>query len=179
MAIKFRVNARKALEVILWFADKRPGIDFHAVLKLLFFADALHLNQWGRPIVGDLYEAGMYGPVALTTYDILKLDPLALELLNMPELPFNVTERYHIKGHRPPDLNKLSESDLEALESTWDKYSNLDFNGLTRESHKHPAYRRAEKEGRKYMNYADFLDAENVSPEVLADLEESAHRMHI
>jgi uncharacterized phage-associated protein len=179
VAIKFRVNVRKALEVILWFAEKRPGIDFHAILKLLFFADKYHLNQWGRPIVGDRYEAAPYGPIAQTTYDILRRDPLALELLQMPDLPFEVRGGYLVTGHRPPDLHKLSESDVEALEAAWNKYSHLDFNGLTNASHKHPAYRKAEKEGRQQMNYADFLDEKNASPEVLADLEESAHRMHI
>jgi hypothetical protein len=47
MAIRFQTNPRKALEVIVWFANKRPGIDFHSILKLLFFADKDHLNGMG------------------------------------------------------------------------------------------------------------------------------------
>src|SRR5690606_9928660 len=86
--IRFRTNPEKALEVILWFASKREGIDFHSILKLLFFADKYHLNGYGRPIVGDQYKALPYGPVAQTTYDILKREPLVLEELGLEELPF-------------------------------------------------------------------------------------------
>lgn len=67
MTIQFRTNARKALEVILWFAQ-RGRTDFHGILKLLFFADKHHLNAYGRPIVGDQYKALPYGRVAQTTY---------------------------------------------------------------------------------------------------------------
>jgi uncharacterized phage-associated protein len=179
MAIKFRTNVRKALEVILWFANKRPGIDFHAILKLLFFADKYHLNQWGRPIIGDRYEAGPYGPVAQTTYDILRGDPLVYELLQLQQLPFAVTERYRVTANRAPDLDKLSESDIEALDEAWREYSHMDFTNLTDASHEDPAYRKAELEGRRDMLYADFLEGANASAEVLADLEITAPRMRI
>jgi hypothetical protein len=49
-------------------------VDFHTVLKVLFFADVNHLNNYGRPIVGDDYVALPHGPVPQTTYDILKAD---------------------------------------------------------------------------------------------------------
>ena len=39
MSIKFKPNATKAVEVILWFATERPGVDFQTILTLLFFAD--------------------------------------------------------------------------------------------------------------------------------------------
>src|SRR5215216_2210354 len=117
MAIRFKTNPQKALEVILWFANARQGIDFHSVLKLLFFADKEHLNAYGRPIVGDRYNALPYGPVAQTTYDILKRDPLALESLGVEDasdLPFEVRRGYRVYPKRAPDSRKLSESDLEA-----------------------------------------------------------------
>ena len=60
--MEYRKNARKALEVVLWFANREPGIDVHRVLKLLFFADIRHLNRYGRPVVGDNYCALHWGP---------------------------------------------------------------------------------------------------------------------
>jgi uncharacterized phage-associated protein len=179
MTIRFKTNARKALEVILWFANKRPGIDFHAVLKMLFFADKRHLNEWGRPIVGDVYFALPYGPVAQTTYDLMKRDALALELLQLDDVPFRVEGRYRIIPERAPDLSRLSESDVEALEQTWTEYGHLSFDQLTLISHCHPAYRNAEEAGRQRMLYADFLEGDNATPEVMADLEETAHRIVI
>ncbi len=91
MSIRFRFNAKKAVEVILWFAERRPGISFHTLLKLLFYADKRHLNRYGRPITGDDYIAMQYGPVASTTYDMLKGAPLALEYLE-GETPFEVRD---------------------------------------------------------------------------------------
>jgi uncharacterized phage-associated protein len=181
MAIRFQTNPRKALEVIVWFANKRPGIDFHSILKLLFFADKDHLNEWGRPIVGDRYNALQYGPVAQMTYDILKRDPLALEELKTAstDLPFEVQNSYCVYPHRAPDLDRLSETDVDALEAAWERYAHLDFKERTDESHRHPAYRNAELAGRQTMSYADFLEGEMSNPEVIADLEETGPRLRL
>lgn len=178
--IHFRNNASKSLEVILWFAQKRPGIDFHAILKLLFFADKEHLNQHGRPIVGGAYNALPYGPVSQPTYDILKRDPLALEVLGVHEdPPFVVKGNYCVHGTRGPDLRKLSRTDLQALEKVWAEYGKLGFNALTEESHKHPAWQNADAEGRQRMLYEEFLEGERASPEVVAELRSSARRMRV
>ena len=181
MTIRFRTNAHKAVEVIVWFATKRPGIDFHSILKLLFFADKEHLNEWGRPIVGDRYYALPYGPVAQVTYDILKRDPLVLEELSTAthDLPFTVRESYRVHPTRSPDLDKLSGTDVDALQAAWDRYAHLDFKGKTDESHMHPAYRNAEEQGRQAMSYADFLEGDMATPEIIADLEETGHRLRI
>jgi uncharacterized phage-associated protein len=179
MRIRFKTNAHKALEVILWFANKRPGIDFHGILKLLFFADKHHLNEWGRPIVGDNYHALPYGPVAQTTYDLLKREPLALEFFRLEDFPFEVVGRYCVKPLREAGLGKLSESDIEALECTWAEYGGMSFDELTKLSHRHPAYKNAELRGSQQMHYADFLEGDNASDEVIADLAASAHRIRI
>jgi len=181
MAIHFQTNPHKAVEVIVWFATKRPGIDFHSILKLLFFADKDHLNEWGRPIVGDRYYALPYGPVAQMTYDILKREPLALEELKTAnhELPFEVRNSYCVHAHRAPNLDRLSDTDVAALEGTWERYAHLDFARRTDESHRHPAYKNAENAGRQAMRYADFLEGEMARPEIIADLEETGHRLRI
>jgi uncharacterized phage-associated protein len=176
--IHFRNNPSKSLEVILWLANKRPGIDFHAILKLLFFADKEHLNEYGRPIVGGTYNALNYGPVSQPTYDILKRDPLAMEVLGADDgLPFKVEGGYRVFADRAADVRKLSKSDVEALELTWQKYSALDFDNLTRVSHEHPAYKNAEEIGRQRMLYEEFLEGPNASLEVVEDLKAAAKRI--
>lgn len=180
MTIRFKPNTRKALEVILWFAQKRSKIDFHSVLKLLFFAEKRHLNKWGRPIVGDCYYAAPYGPVAQTTYDIMRQEPLAIEMLQIDDgLPFKVIDRYYIQSEREPDRNWLSRSDIECLEDVWGEYGHLGFNQLTMLSHYDPAYRRAEEAGHQRMDYADFLEGDQASDELIAELEETAPRLRL
>lgn len=172
--IGFRTNPRKALEVILWCAAKRRAVDFHTVLKVLFYADVTHLNRWGRPIVGDDYKALDYGPVPQTTYDLMKREPLALSALGMDDVPFTVERGHHVVGHRPPDLSLLSESDIEALEEGWHHCAHLGFGSRTDLSHRHPAWKRAWSAGRQTMLYADFLEGENATPERIRDLAEIA-----
>ncbi len=163
--IEFNINVHKALEVILWLATKKPNISFHALLKILFFADEYHFNHYGRPIVGDVYVAMNYGPVASTTYDILQKKELAAELL--AELPFENVDK-KIVPRREPNLRKLSASDVEALEYSLKKYGHYDFNSLTDISHQHPAWKKARElyyENNPRMDYKDFLwesDAELV-----------------
>lgn len=177
--LKFRTNPDKALEVILWLANKRPLLDFHSILKLLFFADVYHLNTYGRPIVGDQYRALPYGPVAQSTYDILKGEPLALEELDTADPPFEVVDRYKVNPLRPCNLEKLSASDVEALGHAWDEHSHLGFNRRTDVSHKHPAYQKAVDANTPYMDYADFLELDEDRDRKLADLRETAHRIVI
>jgi uncharacterized phage-associated protein len=177
--IRFRTNTRKALEVILWFANKRHGIDFHSILKLLFFADKTHLNRWGRPIVGDTYRALPYGPVAQVTYEIFKCEPLALELLELDDFPFEVRNRYRLWPTREADLSRLSRSDIQALQESWDRFAELSFADLAKISHLDPAYHRAEVQGRIDIHYADFLEGENATPEAVAELEGTSRRMRV
>ena len=175
MSIRFRFNARKAVEVILWFADKQPRITFHTLLKLLFYADKYHLNRYGRPIVGDDYRALQWGPVASATYDILKGDDLGLESLGA-EPPFTVEGKFHVKGNRASDLDALSESDIEALAWAIEKYGGLSFGQLTRRTHKEPAFVNAQ--GTR-MRYEDFLDDTDDKTERVEDIQDAAPRMVI
>jgi uncharacterized phage-associated protein len=172
--IRYNTNSRKALEVILWCAQKRVPVDFHCALKVLFGADVTHLNRYGRPVVGDDYKALPYGPVPQTTYDIMKCDPLALSELGLNSLPFEVVDGHYIKPLRVPDMSFLSESDVEALEEGWRQYGTLSFGGRTTRSHEHPAWKKAWDAGRQQMDYADFLDPENCSAEIIDDLAETA-----
>lgn len=169
--IAFRPNARKALEVILWCAARRGAVDFHTVLKVLFDAEVTHLNEWGRPIVGDTYSAMEFGPVPLGTYELMKREPLALEALGDPDPPFYV-RGYTIRPGRPPDLDVFSRSELDALDLGWRRYGHLGFSARTLRSHQHPAWQRAWDAGRNRMDWADFLEGENDTAEARADLAE-------
>jgi hypothetical protein len=177
--IRFRTNTRKAVEVILWCAGKRGTVDFHTVLKVLFGADLYHLNRYGRPVVGDTYNALDYGPVPQTTYDLLKREPLVLEELGTNVLPFVVEGSYTVRPTRPPDLSLLSPSDIEALEEGWKRFGTIGFSERTRESHEHPAWRNARAAGRQSMDYADFLEGENATPEAIEDLAEVASALRL
>jgi len=54
MAIKFKLNKRKAVEAVLWFIKEKKISNMYAIWKMLFAAEKYHLNTYGRPITGEI-----------------------------------------------------------------------------------------------------------------------------
>jgi hypothetical protein len=53
----------KALEVILFIAEKLGAPTLLIISKILYLADKRHLQDYGRLICGDRYIAMEFGPV--------------------------------------------------------------------------------------------------------------------
>ena len=167
--IKFNFNAQKAVQVILWVASKAPNkkIDIYKILKTLFEADVYHLNKYGRLICGDSYKALKFGTVPDDTYEILKGEPLAIEeavpVSNEP--PYLKFDGYMIEAKKSPNLELLSESDVEALDHGWDICKDLTFEQMKNMTHKHPAYQNAWNNrgliNNPPINLADFFEDKN------------------
>jgi len=148
-------NTNKALEVILWLANHEPGIDIYHVVKAAFFADKMHITAYGRPIVGDIYEAGEYGPLPRVIYGLLKHEPLEIMAAGTNGvLPFKVNEDFTVRPDREANLRKLSESDREALQHGLDSVRGKSFDELVDITHSDPAYLNAEG---AMLDYRDFI----------------------
>jgi uncharacterized phage-associated protein len=157
----FKFDCDKAIAVTL-FVSKRltdefgeKGADLHKLFKILYFADQKHLVRYGRPIVGDHYIAMSHGPVPSNIYDMMKSvrgggyfeAPTALNGF------FEVFEHF-VFPKQEPDLDELSESDLECLEESLAENKHLDFNELKQKSHDR-AHQRAAKDDRiSYLEIA-------------------------
>lgn len=76
MAIRFQFDETKAVETLAYIATRWPRVTAFYASKILFFAEKLHLNRYGRPIVADTFIAMANGPVPSTIYDFIegKLD---------------------------------------------------------------------------------------------------------
>ena len=61
--VRYEISYDKAIEVLVWLANTKPGIDIYHVCKVLFYADKSHINKYLRPIIGDYYIKMDYGPV--------------------------------------------------------------------------------------------------------------------
>lgn len=169
----YAANTAKAVETILWFANRQPGIDVYRIVKAAYYADKQHINAYGRPICGDMYFAAPYGPLARVLYGILKSDPLEMIALGgNGELPFEIKGRYNVYPLRDFNFRKLSRTDIEALEYGYNAVANKSFEAILRETHADPAYARAEG---TYMDYRDFLDSDDPRyPERARYIEETA-----
>lgn len=145
-SIFFNLNSKKILEVVLWLANEKPGITFHTAVKVLFFADIEHLNKYGRPITGDNWCALQYGPVPSYTYDLLKERPDIVEAIQEDSMPFCIEKngtKPCIYAKRKAETEYLSDTDIEELKCSLEKYGNLSFEKLTDISHKHRAWKEA------------------------------------
>ena len=132
---RFNFDEEKALEVLLYIASKND--DLYAILKILYDADKLHLSKYGRFINGDCYVAMKNGPVPSQTYDIIKLvrgdGIISYDKLN-PKEAFSVkNDSVYLK--RKPEMDLISESNLECLNAVIKEYEGLTFPEIWNKHH--------------------------------------------
>lgn len=136
--IKFHFDPEKAVEVILYVANRVDNPGFHRISKILYFADRDHLANYGRFICGDSYVAMKHGPVPSGMYDILKFvrgdDGLTCNVSHAKE-SFSVDERKLVIPPKDANQDLLSESEKECLDAAIAKYGKMSFKKLTDSSH--------------------------------------------
>lgn len=135
-----RFSEKKALAAILYLANKIGKIDLYALLKTLYYAEKYHFQQWGRTITGDTLCRLPYGPVPSRAYDMLKSvrgDGLWPHDLSED---FAFANRLTVIPRRAPNLNSLSQTDIEMLDRSFAERGLLSFRELCDEAHKDPAF---------------------------------------
>lgn len=148
-------DREKALEVVKYIAANAPTPTYYWVLKILYHADKLHLQRYGRLICGDDYVAMKHGPVPSGTYDLLKQ---ARMFNSMPELhpapeDLEIQGGYTVVPLKGPDMDFFSDSDVECLNESIQRYGSLSFEKLKAASHD-AAYNSAGEN--------DFIDIEAI-----------------
>lgn len=127
---RFHFDTQKTIEVLLYLSAKTT--DLYKILKLLYFADIYHLGKFGRFVSGDYYSALRHGPVPSQAYDLLKTvrgdSPYKVDIPDL-DSTFSVT-KYTVTPKRDPNLNYLSNSDIEALDYAFQNYGNCSFDEL-------------------------------------------------
>ena len=159
--------------MILWLATRHPGIDVYRLVKAAYFADKMHVREYGRPIVGDEYEAAAYGPLPKVIYGLLRFQPIeVLAASSNGQLPFAVTEAFAVEPSRDPNPRRLSESDQRALGHGLEVVRDKSFDELVTMTHQERAYLNAEG---GIIDYRDFFDEDDPDRESKAeDLAEMA-----
>jgi Protein of unknown function (DUF4065) len=174
--IRFRFNADKAYQAILWMLGQADRLDLHIVLKACYFADKAHLNEFGRPVFGARYRAMKYGPVPLEIYEMLKGEPLWLCETRNDDFQWSVSGRGTIqrKDALPrPNLGVFSQTDLQHLEAGFARARAMTFDERTRETHG----RDWQRANLGIMDYADMIDDSPDREEKIEDLRSIAARI--
>ena len=130
-------DPKKAVEAVLFIANRLRQKDLYKALKVLYFADIFHLENFGRFICGDSYIAMRSGPVPSQTYDILKCvrGDGQYNHYQPAEEAFDVSEGHGITPHRDADQALLSKSDIMAMEDAVKNYGSMSGSELKEASH--------------------------------------------
>lgn len=136
---KMVFDGEKALETLLYIANRCPIKDIYHIIKIQFFADRKHLERNGRFITGDSYIAMKNGPVASNAYNFLKaargesiyLPPKMIEAIRAA---LEVKE-FSVKTKRSENSDYLSQSDIACLDEAIAENGNLSFAELNSKSH--------------------------------------------
>lgn len=136
----FNLDIEKMRTSVLYIISKADSgvIDYYKIFKILYFADQKHLKTYGRPIAGDKYIAMENGPVPSSLYDNIKWMKTEATINNSYLKGFvEVSDGYMVKAVNglSADLEALSESDIEALDSSIAENIGLDFGDLKIKSH--------------------------------------------
>tara|TARA_R110002124_G_scaffold50201_1_gene146370 strand:- start:1244 stop:1756 length:513 start_codon:yes stop_codon:yes gene_type:complete len=132
----FNLHKEKAVNSLLFVVNNLEKADTHKTYKILYFADQKHLLKYGRPIFGDTYVKMEYGPVPSFVKNVVDENIQGLEEVVAKY------HRYYVKSLAEPNLDYLSESDLECLKEAIEENKDLDFPTLTDKSHDY-AYNKA------------------------------------
>ena len=87
------------------------------------------MHEWGRTITGDNYARMPYGPVPSRVYDMLK-SVRDNKKWRKNLKGFLIFEGNTIKPLHDPDMNKLSETDVKALQESFNERGHKSFSAL-------------------------------------------------
>ena len=138
----FRFDKRKAAEAaasIVLMAEKarRPTAEYIWVIKILYFADRLSIQRYGRPICGGWYLAMDHGPVISEVLHRAKAeveDPAWTALLSRKE-------EYSLALSGEFEPKALSERDLEILRECFKRFHKDSWWTIRNKSHRLPEWK--------------------------------------
>ena len=136
--ITFEFNHAKAVEAILYLANKLPHPGIYVICKLLYLADKYSLEKYGRFIFGESYFAMEEGATPSKAYDLLK----AATVMSVDGIQ---VQNKRVIALRPPNLDELSDSDIECLEQIID----IPHDRMIRDSHDEAYQKSWDRRGNK------------------------------
>lgn len=147
------------LNIVLYIVKRVQIKDFHNIFKILFWADRLHLVNYGRKLSEDNYVVMAFGPAPSNLYDYFK------SIKNSKDDFFQVAG-YIVTPLKDPDLDFISESEKECLDKTIADYDKLGFDERTELSHGF-AYNNAKKFNNRFINDLDIAFEGGANEELL------------
>lgn len=118
--ITFQFSRPKMIESILYIANRIIDPTYFHISELLYLADKLSLENYGRLITGDTYFTVERGPLPSNTYALLEETAR-----QTTDLDFRIRADRVVIALREPRLDELSDSDIESLDTTLNLYGHM------------------------------------------------------
>lgn len=136
MSVRFKFDPEKALEALVYIVSKTDA-DLYRALKIYYNADKLHLHKYGRFIAGDYYKALPHGPVPQGAYDILHYVRGEHSASQAPHArdALRFKTQNNLEVLRQPELDALSQTDLQCLDAAIARHGKKRFWQLKSETH--------------------------------------------
>lgn len=125
--ISFEYNKEKAIEMMIYIVSMIDGCDKHKLMKVCYFADLNHLENYGRPVTGNHYIKMEYGPVPSEVYDMVRRP--------LPDEYYVSVNGYQLVALRSANVKKLSKSDIRSIDYAINLLSDMSFEERTNISH--------------------------------------------
>lgn len=136
----FTFNIHKAIASTGYFYNLNGGkITVLKLVKMLYYADRLALQELHYPITGDSFASLKNGPIVSGIYDLVKgvygggRQKLWNEYIGK-------RAGHTIPLVKSPSLNSLSKSELRILKSSFEKIVGMSYDRLVRWTHKFPEW---------------------------------------
>lgn len=114
----------KAIASVAYLVEQ-TGETLYPVMKMLYLADKMHLQKYGRFIAGDSYSAMEKGPVPSCTYNMLKHvkgDRSKDERFDRASEFLAYSANHRIELKQAPDYDELSSSEIGCLQAIVNTY---------------------------------------------------------
>ncbi len=170
----FRYDPKKAVHVVAYLAQKGlPDMSAFKIAKLLFWADKLHLQRYGRPVTASTWRRTNHGPIPSEILNVLNVlsgeDTKSIARRDFDLVAEEVQKLLRVIPADHPefaatgsaDKDYFSESDLEVLDEVAKDYGQLRISVIWDRIHEEAAVKKAD-EGRvapksKPMDYELFV----------------------
>lgn len=133
---RFLFQREKAIEMILYLAQRIDDPTVMKICKLMYFADKRHLDYWGKFLCGNDYVAMEHGPVPINVYEMLN------HARSWSRENFEVGER-SVKPLRLANMDLISEAAQQTLDWALREYGNFSSSKLREISHQEEAWQNA------------------------------------
>ncbi len=120
MSNQFDFEPEKALGATAYLAQ-RSGETMYTILKMVYVADRIHLERYGRPITGDSFNALQEGACPSKIYDSMKVlrgEKNHNYLPNSEKYLEVDPTTYDVVVKDMPPIDYLSASEIECLDET-------------------------------------------------------------